>query len=212
MSPWALLAAVSACALGWSWTAGAGGVSRGGRSRAASGDPVERWVGRIFSHPVIAWVVGAAEAHGEAVRCLKEVPQMLDIVCLALSAGLSFDGAIAVYGERVDSPLSRRLSVAKTSWQLGLRTRAEALEAMAGELDVASLTRFAATVEECLRFGMPLADTLRRQSQAIRDEQRQQIEEEVERIPVRMLLPLGCFVVPAMLLAIVGPLLAGALT
>ena len=35
-------------------------------------------------------------------------------------------------------------------------------------------------------------------------------EEEIEKAPVKMLVPLGVLVVPAMLLAILGPLLASA--
>jgi tight adherence protein C len=37
------------------------------------------------------------------------------------------------------------------------------------------------------------------------------VEEEIERVPVKMLIPLGTLIVPAMLLAILGPLLGSAL-
>lgn len=37
------------------------------------------------------------------------------------------------------------------------------------------------------------------------------MEEEVEKVPVKMLIPLGTLIVPAMLLAILGPLLGPAL-
>ena len=45
----------------------------------------------------------------------------------------------------------------------------------------------------------------------MRDEQRSLVEEEIERAPVKMLVPLGTLIVPAMLLAILGPLLGSAL-
>ena len=45
----------------------------------------------------------------------------------------------------------------------------------------------------------------------MRDEQRSEVEEEIERVPVRMLIPLGTLIVPAMLLAILGPLLGSAM-
>ena len=37
------------------------------------------------------------------------------------------------------------------------------------------------------------------------------MEEEIEKVPVKMLIPLGTLIVPAMLLAILGPLVAPAL-
>jgi tight adherence protein C len=96
-------------------------------------------------------------------------------------------------------------------WRIGVKSRAEALEEMARELDVPAMTRFVATVSEALAFGTPLAETLERQAQVIREEQRAQMEEEVEKVPVKMLIPLGTLIVPAMLLAILGPLLGPAM-
>ena len=63
---------------------------------------------------------------------------------------------------------------------------------------------------ESLSFGTPLAAVYERQSRAIRSEQRSQIEERIEKAPVKMLLPLGTLIVPAMLLAILGPLMSSA--
>ena len=78
---------------------------------------------------------------------------------------------------------------------------------LAAELGVAALRRFAGVVGEALAFGSPLAEALERQAQVIRDEQRAQVEAEIERVPVKMLVPLGTLIVPAMFLAILGPLL-----
>ena len=68
-----------------------------------------------------------------------------------------------------------------------------------------------ASVSEALSFGAPLAQTLERQADAIREEQRASVEQRIEEVPVRMLVPLGTLVVPAMLLAVLGPLLCAAL-
>ena len=97
------------------------------------------------------------------------------------------------------------------SWQLGTTGREEALNAMARRLGVSSLERFASVVSQSLAFGSPLAATLEQQAQAIRDEQRAQMEEEIERVPVKMLIPLGTLIVPAMLMAILGPLLGASM-
>jgi tight adherence protein C len=139
------------------------------------------------------------------------MPTFLDVVSLGLSAGLSFDASLELYCKRYDTDLSKTMRGTLQLWRIGVKSRAEALEEMARELDVPAMTRFVATVSEALAFGTPLAETLERQAQVIREEQRAQMEEEVEKVPVKMLIPLGTLIVPAMLLAILGPLLGPAL-
>ena len=142
--------------------------------------------------------------------CLREMPTLIDVLTLGLSAGLSFDASLSLYCDRYQTELSQAFSEAMLSWRMGVTSREEALEAMACELGVDALARFATVVGESLDFGSPLASGLEVQAKAIRDEQRAQVEEEIEKAPVKMLVPLGVLVVPAMLLAILGPLLASA--
>ncbi len=161
--------------------------------------------------PVLEGVFRGAQVSRNRAECIRQMPVMLDVVTLGLSAGLSFDSSLELYCQRHDNVLARELGGAMLSWRLGTRGREEALSDLAKRLDVASLDRFAAVVSQALAFGSPLAATLERQAQAIRDEQRAQMEEEIERVPVRMLIPLGTLIVPAMLLAILGPILGSSL-
>lgn len=142
--------------------------------------------------------------------CLREMPTLIDVLTLGLSAGLSFDASLSLYCDRYQTELSQAFSEAMLSWRMGVTSREGVLEAMACELGVDALARFATVVGESLDFGSPLASALEVQAKAIRDEQRAQVEEEIEKAPVKMLVPLGVLVVPAMLLAILGPLLASA--
>ncbi len=185
----------------------------------------ERWRLRAAPvHPMLAGVLGtvaslgpvrrAQEAEVRARRraeCLSELPVMLDVVTLGLSAGLSFDSSLELYCERYGSELSRLFSESMLSWRIGARSREEALSRVADEVGVSALGRFAAVVSEALAFGTPLAEALEQQAQAIREEQRSRVEEEIEKVPVKMLVPLGTLIVPAMFLAILGPLLGSAL-
>lgn len=185
---------------------------------AEAGPAVETHNGRLDE------LVGAIAASGAARRiraqedrararreCAELMPVMIDVVTLGLAAGLSFDASLELYCERYDDPLSDALGQAMLSWRVGAASRGEALENAARDLGLASLSRFGSVVSEALAFGSPLAESLERQAQVIRDEQRSRVEEEIERVPVKMLIPLGTLIVPAMLLAILGPLLGSAL-
>lgn len=143
--------------------------------------------------------------------CERQMPELLDILSLGLSAGLSFDASLELYcGER-DGELAREMRGALLTWQMGLAGRAQALEALAARVGSPSLRRFTDTVCEALAFGSPLASALEHQASTLREEQRAVTQQRVEEVPVRMLIPLGTLVVPAMLLAILGPLLSAAL-
>lgn len=144
-------------------------------------------------------------------QIVREMPTFLDILTLGLSAGLSFDASVELYCARYETTLADRMSNAMLGWRLGACGREEALERIANEAGAPAMQRFAATVSEALAFGSPLAGVLEHQAEAIRAEQRAHMEEEIERMPVKMLIPLGTLIVPAMLLSILGPLLGPAL-
>ena len=152
----------------------------------------------------------AEERARRRAECARELPALFDVVTLGLSAGLSFDASLELYCSRYENELSHAFSEAMLSWRIGVLGRERALWELAEELGVTALRRFASVVGESLTFGTPLAEALEQQAQALREEQRSQVEEEIERVPVKMLVPLGTLIVPAMFLAILGPLLGSA--
>ena len=156
---------------------------------------------------------GTRQAERERLQsATRDMPTFLDIVTLGISAGLSFDASLELYCDRYDTPLAHMVSDAMLSWRMGVRGRGEALQELARDVGSPALTRFATAVSDALAFGTPLAEALERQAQVIRDEQRSEVEEEIERVPVKMLIPLGTLIVPAMLVSILGPLLGPALS
>ena len=155
-------------------------------------------------------VKGRLGLHGgvRSAVTLGEVSEMIDIVRLGLLAGLSFDAALGLYCEARSTGLSARMAQARLSWQTGLASRVEALLDAAHDLDVRALETFAVAVGQALALGAPLSDTLARQSSEIRAAHRASVEREIERAPVKLLIPTGTLILPALLLSILGPLLA----
>ena len=197
----------SAFAAAFAMTGGGGPPVRASLSQ----DPLERLALRMRQLPFLARMEERAEVMRARADCLKQMPSMLDVVTLGLSAGLSFDSSLELFCSRYDNELARALGAAMLSWRLGTESREEALMGVAHRLQVGSLDRFAGVVTQALAFGSPLAATLEHQAEAIRDEQRSQMEEAIEQVPVKMLIPLGTLIVPAMLLAILGPLFGASL-
>ena len=163
--------------------------------------------GRSVVDALTARVKGAVGAGGPARVSLGEVSEMIDVVRLGLSAGLSFDAALEIFCANRRSVLALRLERACMAWQVGVGTREDELLAAARDLDVRALETFAITVVQAL------AETLAAQSREIRAAHRAAVEREIERAPVKLLIPTGTLILPALLLSILGPLLgAGGMT
>lgn len=139
---------------------------------------------------------------------LGDVSEMIDVVRLGLTAGLSFDAAVALYSDECDTALAGHLSRARLCWQMGVCSREEALAGVAAATGVRALESFAIAVTQALSLGAPLAETLEGQAKEIRSAHRAEVEREIERVPVKLLIPTGTLILPALLLSIVGPLLA----
>ncbi len=144
----------------------------------------------------------------ERELCLSELSELIDVVALGLSAGISFDASLDIYCARYKTVLADRLGDAMNSWRLGLTSRKAALKGLASKMGMGAFTAFADTVTESLDFGAPLAKTLSEQSRAIREERRLVVQERIEKAPVKMLIPTGVLILPAMLLVVLGPFLA----
>ena len=144
---------------------------------------------------------------GESVS-LGQVSEMVDVIRLGLSAGLSFDAALGLYCEQGTGRLAGRMLQARLGWQMGMESREESLMAAARDLRVRQLESFASAVGQAHALGAPLSETLAHQGTEMRAAHRAAVEREIERAPVKMLIPTGTLILPALLLSIVGPLLA----
>ena len=140
-----------------------------------------------------------------------QLPTFIDIIALGMSAGISFDASLQLYCSRVDNELSSEINKTYQSYLMGFKTRAEALKELSDSFEIKGLDRFVDTVIEALAFGSPLSDVLIKQSALMRKDHQALIQEKIEKAPVKMLLPIGILILPAMLLCILGPLLATAL-
>lgn len=141
---------------------------------------------------------------------MGEVAEMVDIVRLGLSAGLSFDASLGLYCEGRSGELAHLMEEALFCWQVGVTSRDEALDRVARDAGVHALCSFATAVSQALELGAPLAETLEGQGREMRAAHRAHVEREIERAPVKLLIPTGTLILPALLLSIVGPLIAAA--
>ena len=143
-----------------------------------------------------------ATARSRAMRVA--VPDALDVIAVAVSAGLTPRLALERAADAVGDPLASELSQARRDVALGVPWLA-ALRALAARSGLEELRRLAATLSRSERLGSPIADRLRTLARDVRAERRAEAEERARRAPVAMLFPLVFLILPAFVLTAVVP-------
>lgn len=168
-----------------------------------------------FAGLVIGFVGGLASlpravrrAERERAKRLEcDLSQMLEVVALGLRSGLSFDRSFELYGVRFHSPFARECAQAQRMWTCGLVTREEALRDLASAYDSSLLARVVENTVRSLRFGSSLVASFEEAAAEARAVHRAHVEERVAKAPVKMMVPTGALILPAMLLLVMGPVL-----
>ena len=83
----------------------------------------------------------------------------------------------------------------------------DALKALAASYDSPLFTRTVSSIVRSLRFGTALGECLEQAAAQARAERRARVEERVAKAPVKMMVPTGTLILPAMLIMVLGPVL-----
>jgi tight adherence protein C len=134
----------------------------------------------------------------------RELPDALDILAVSVEAGLGFDGALAKLGEHKDGPLSEQFGLVLSELSIG-ESRQHALRRMAERVDINELTSVTTSLIQSEQLGTPLGHVLRTQAGESRHRRRVAAEEQASKAPVKMVLPTGIFILPAIIIVLVAP-------
>lgn len=137
----------------------------------------------------------------------RELPQMLQVVCLGLRSGLSFEQSFQLYHGHFDSVFADECRMAQQSWSVNACTMDDALADLSGLYGSVLLERVAWTIRRSTSLGTSLAEGLEACSRQICDQVKKSSEERVAKASVKMLVPTAALILPAMLLLVMGPIL-----
>ena len=132
------------------------------------------------------------------------VPDLLDVLAVSVTAGLSPRLALDRFPGALPAPLSRTFDRVQRDVSLGKPWLDALMDASTG---VPELRRLASTLRRTDRLGAPISEHLRDLAAEVRRERRAHREERARRAPVQMLFPLVFLILPAFVLAAVVPAL-----
>jgi tight adherence protein C len=137
-------------------------------------------------------------------RMQRDLPDAIDLMTISVESGLAFDAAVQQVARNTEGPLADEFSRVLREMQIG-QGRAQALRGLAERTEVEDVKSFVTSMVQADSFGIPIANVLRIQSQEIRTKRRQRAEEQAQKVPVKITIPLIFCILPCLFIAVMGP-------
>jgi tight adherence protein C len=148
---------------------------------------------------------------GRGASVGDELPEVVDLLHLAVEAGLTVVLAVRQVARRVPGPVGDELRRVVAEVDRGRRL-ADSLDDIVLPNRLGEPARgLVAVLVAADRYGSPLGPALDRLGDEVRATRRRQAEEAARRVPVKLLFPLVTCTLPAFALLTVAPLIASAL-
>ena len=139
-------------------------------------------------------------------RVTNDLPDLLDLMCISVAAGLGLEQAMQVSCARFESPVCDELRLTLREMELGL-SRHDALENLKLRTDIDDLVTFAVVLSQADALGLPIGRVLQAQADEMRDKRRQRAREKAAKVPVKILFPLALCFLPAIMIIVLGPII-----
>jgi tight adherence protein C len=149
--------------------------------------------------------------HDRTEKMQRELPDALDLLTISVEAGLGFDAALSQVARNTSGPLAQELARVLQEMQIGLG-RSAALRALGERNSLPDLRSFTSAMVQADAFGIPVGQVLRVQSNEIRLKRRQRAEEQAQKVPVKIMIPLVLFILPCLFIAVIGPAVISMMT
>jgi tight adherence protein C len=151
------------------------------------------------------WLRRCVRLRGAAMAL--ELPDLLDLLRVALGAGLSLDRALAEVARRAHGPLAREWRTAVVEVELGV-PRERALAGLAARCPCEGIVPLVRALERGARHGTPLAEALAAQAAEARATHARRLAERAAKAAPQIQLVVALLLVPSVLLLVGAALLA----
>lgn len=135
----------------------------------------------------------------------QQLPEVLDLICVSMQAGLSFDGAMAKAVEKMRGDFIDECNKMLQDVRMGM-TRQQALKQLSLRCGLQEVQLFTAAVIQAERLGVSLSKTLEIQSENMRERHRQKLKAQALKAPVKIIAPLVLFIFPTLFIVVLAPM------
>ncbi len=151
------------------------------------------------------WLTQLVKAHQAALR--RALPDVLDMLVVCSEAGLGLNAAIQRVALEMDIQYPAMADELKTTMlQMGAgMDNRTALQELARRTGIEEMRSLVATLQQAMRFGTSISDTLRAYSGDMRNKRLENAQEKAAQASVKMLIPIAVTMLPALLFIVLGP-------
>ena len=135
---------------------------------------------------------------------IRSLPDTLDLIMVSVEAGLGLDAAVMKVVEKQKGVLAQEFNTVLQEIKVG-KQRREALKDMAKKNNVDDLNNVIAALVQADQLGISMSNVLRNQSDQIRAKRKQRAQEQAQKAPVKIMVPLVFFIFPSIFIIILGP-------
>jgi tight adherence protein C len=146
----------------------------------------------------------AKKGQNRQAEIRKALPETLDLLAIAVGAGMGLEAAIELVIQRLPGALGEEFHRILQELSLGV-SRREAFGALRTRTEVEELATFALILTQADALGTPLSVVLKSQAAEMRMLRRQRAREQGAKTPVALLFPLLLGIFPALMLIVMGP-------
>jgi tight adherence protein C len=169
------------------------------------------WIPALLGGAVVGYLlpghVVKSLGRKRQLTILHELPAILDLLVVTLEAGQGLIEAIKVVGRetaRQGRALGKELATAAAEMGAGVSLE-DSMRNLGERTGVEELKSVAAVLIQSKEIGGRLGPSLRAAGELLSSKRRLKAEEAAQKSSVKMLLPLVLFVLPAMMIIILGP-------
>jgi len=148
------------------------------------------------------WLTRKVEARQQKIRLA--LPDTLDLLTIAVEAGLGFDAALARIVGSIRGPLSDELFRMLQELKIGI-SRTQAFNNLSERTAIQELDQFITAMNQADSFGVSIGNVLRVQAEQLRERRSELAEERAAKTPVKLLFPLLICIFPGLFTVLVGP-------
>jgi tight adherence protein C len=134
----------------------------------------------------------------------RALPDLIDLLCVMIEAGLSFPAAMRMAADQFGPPLSEELRLTLQEQTMGLSID-EALSHMSVRADTPAMKAFVRAMAQGEKMGISIGQIMRNLAHEMRHRRRSNAEERAQKTPVLMLFPLVFLIFPAMFIILMTP-------